>query len=135
MKTVTDEFGHNAGKIWRSISIKGPQNETTIIKSTRLDTKQFYAAVGWLARENKIYKNHNLYGIGETNLTQKIGANAGKIWDALQNFGEIDISSITRVANISEKDAYFALGWLAREDKINARKEKSSSKTYNFSLK
>jgi len=135
MKTATDEFGQNAGKIWRIINTKGPQNVTTLMKSTRLEIKPFYAAVGWLARENKITKNNNLYALGDTNLKLKIGNDAGKVWNALNNLGEVDISSIAKVANISENDAYSAIGWLAREDKIKARKEKSPSNSFKVSLK
>jgi len=44
---------------------------------------------------------------------------AGKAWKCLGEKGEVDVTSIPRL--IKEKDpvVFQALGWLAREDKIN----------------
>jgi hypothetical protein len=118
MKEVTQKFGENAGKVWETLNKYGPLTENTLIKNTRLNVNDFSAAIGWLARENKICKNGLKYELRETNLTDKIGTDAGKVWTAISTLGEVDVSSITRVAQIKERDAYSALGWLAREDKI-----------------
>lgn len=136
MKDVVDDFGQSAGKVWRAIHTHGSLDETKLIKTTRLDRKKFSAAIGWLARENKICKNDNYYMLDETNLTDKIGMDAGKIWKTLNVWGELDVSSIARLAEmIEERDVYSALGWLAREDKIQAKRGKTKEQPIKFKLK
>jgi len=120
MKGV-EEIGQNAGKIWKVLNLQGPLTESRLMNSTMLDEHQLQAAIGWLARENKISKNGSFYKLGETNLTEKIGANAGKLWETLAKNNEVDISAIAKLAQLDEKDAYSALGWLAREDKIESK--------------
>ena len=112
-------FGENAGKIWNALQGKELLREKILLKTTNLKENEFYAGVGWLARENKILKEvEGGYKLGDTNLTNEIGTNAGRIWKILDIWGEINISSIVKLADIDEKKAYAALGWLAREDKI-----------------
>lgn len=135
MKNVTDEFGQSAGKVWRAIYAHGSLEETKLMKTTRLDRKKLSAAIGWLARENKICKNDNFYILGKTNLTDKIGVDAGKIWSTLNVWGEVDVSSIAKLAEMEERDAYSALGWLAREDKIQAKMGKTKEHQMKFRLK
>jgi len=53
-------------------------------------------------------------------LKEKIGVNAGLVWDSLIE-GELDLKSIKKVTKLTEKDMNLALGWLAREGKINFR--------------
>jgi hypothetical protein len=52
-------------------------------------------------------------------LTQVIGENAGKIWLTLNEKGEMNISNIKKVTKLDDKNLYLALGWLAREGKLN----------------
>ena len=122
MKTLIDEFGSNAGKVWKTLSTKGPLKEETLLKTTKLKEDELWTAIGWLARENKICRENNMYKLGNTNLTPKIGADAGKVWNTVAKQGEVDISTITKTAQITEVDAYCALGWLARENKIQLKK-------------
>jgi len=133
MPNLNEKFGRNAGKVWVALNTKGPLTGASLMKSTKLSENELYAAVGWLARENKIYKDGNLYRLGETNLTSKIGTDAGKVWSTLNSQKEIDVSSISKIAQINIKDAYSALGWLAREDKIEGTKPKTNQ--YKFKLK
>ena len=100
MRKLTEKFGQNAGKVWVTLNTNGQVNETTLLKNTRLTTNDLYAAVGWLARENKIFKNGSFYKLGETNLTNKIGEDAGKIWKILENQKEVDVSSIAKLTNL-----------------------------------
>jgi hypothetical protein len=87
-----------------------------------LNEHQLCTAVGWLARENKICRNGTVYKIGGTNLEGKIGFDAGKIWTVLsQQQTDVDISSLVRLTRIDVKDVYSAIGWLARENKIDAK--------------
>ena len=135
MTTPTEEYGQYAGKIWETLNTMGPLSETNILKTTKLDEKTFHAAVGWLARENKICRNGTVYKLGESNLIPKIGADAGKVWKTLDAWGEIDVSNITKLTQIDEKEAYSALGWLARENKIDAKKTKPKDRQVKFRLK
>ena len=127
MKEITEKIGTNAGKIWITLNKSGPQNQSSIIKNTKLTLRDFYEAVGWLAREDKIYKDGVFYNLGQTNLTNKIGEDAGKIWRLLENTHEVHLSSIAKLTEIKVQDAYSALGWLARENKINEKKQKPNS--------
>jgi len=135
MKTVIEEFGQHAGKVWHTLNIWGPLKEDTLLKTTRLKDENLYAAVGWLARENKIVKDGPTYRLGETNLTNTIGANAGKIWNTLQTHKELDISSIAKLTRMQETDCYCALGWLAREDKIDVKKLKPKETKLTIAIK
>jgi len=116
-----EEIGQNAGKIWKVLNLQGPLTESRLMNSTMLDESQFQAAIGWLARENKISKTGSFYRIGTTNLTEKIGGDAGKLWSTLAKNNEVDVSVIAKLAQLDERDAYSALGWLAREDKIESK--------------
>jgi hypothetical protein len=122
MVTTLEEFGQNAGKVWQALYEKGPLSETKLINTTFLNEHQLRTAVGWLARENKICRNGTIYKIGDTNLVGKIGADAGKVWTVLsKQQADVDISSLARLTKITINDVYAAIGWLARENKIDAK--------------
>jgi len=122
MISTIEEFGHHAGKVWQVLNEKGPLSETKLMNMTFLSEHQVQAAVGWLARENKICRNGTVYKIGGTNLVDKIGADAGKIWTVLsKKQADVDISSLARLTKINVNDVYAAVGWLARENKIDAK--------------
>ena len=48
----------------------------------------------------------------------KIGENAGLVWNSLQN-GAQEIKAIKKATKLKNEDLYMALGWLAREGKLN----------------
>ena len=121
MNEMIKAFGFNAGKLWQVLNNDGPQVQTKLLKKANLRIDEFYTAVGWLARENKICKERRTYKLGETNLTDKIGLNAGKIWTVLDKCSEFDVPTISRLAGIEKKDCLSALGWLACEGKITAK--------------
>jgi len=121
MNEMIKAFGHNAGKVWQVLNKNGPQVQTKLLKKANLRVDEFFTAVGWLARENKIYKEKRTYKLGKTNLTEEIGQNAGKVWEVLGHKDEIDVSAISRIINIDKIDCYSALGWLGREGKISAK--------------
>jgi len=118
MVNIIEEYGRNAGKIWQTLCSHGPLTEKKLMNATKLKTHEFYAAIGWLARENKICKINTMYQLGETNLTEQIGQNAGKIFTVLETLKEIDVTVIQNLTRMKTVDAYSALGWLARENKI-----------------
>lgn len=47
-------IGQNAGALWKILHAKGEQNLSALRKQAKLDDKQIYLALGWLAREGKI---------------------------------------------------------------------------------
>jgi hypothetical protein len=47
-------IGQNAGAIWKTLNAKGEQNLSSLKKLSKLDDKQLYLALGWLAREGKV---------------------------------------------------------------------------------
>ena len=51
-------------------------------------------------------------------MKEKIGANAGLVWEYLNNSGEQDVKDLKKACKLTDKDLYAALGWLAREEKI-----------------
>lgn len=132
MRDINDNYGNIAGKIWRILTVYGPLDEQNLIEKSRVTKNDFYAGIGWLARENKVYKTRTTYQLGTTNLTDEIGINAGKVWDALNTTQDIDISTIAKISQIKPKDAYSALGWLAREDKL---KSSTRNNQIKFKLK
>jgi hypothetical protein len=122
MENIVEEFGRNAGEVWRILNTFGPLPETRLKENTKLQDDEFYTAIGWLARENKINKTGAIYKLGETNLTTKIGADAGKLWNVLTKSGRIDVYDLSHQLQLDERDIYSAIGWLARENKIEPKK-------------
>ncbi len=52
--------------------------------------------------------------------TQQIGENAGKVWNALQG-GALVQKDLKKVTKLKNDELYLALGWLAREGKLNVQ--------------
>jgi len=123
MIKVTEEFGFNAGRVWKALEMYGPLTETQLVEETSLRENELFAAVGWLARENKIRMEGDVYCLDETNLTFEIGGDAGVIWNVLNNNGELDTNHISRLIQKDERNIFSALGWLARENKIQLQKK------------
>lgn len=48
----------------------------------------------------------------------KIGIDAGNIWQILNKKGSVKIIDLKKITKLDIKDIYLALGWLAREYKI-----------------
>jgi len=134
MKTLIDEFGQNAGKVWQVLNAHGPLKEEALLRTTRLNQDDLCAAIGWLARENKICKENDMYKLGTTNLTPKIGTDAGRVWNTLAKEGEVNLATIMHETQINQVDAFYALGWLARENKIVAKKIRSKENQLTVAL-
>jgi len=119
VRRLTTLFGENAGKIWSVLNQEGCSKKEKILEITKLEEDDFYAGVGWLARENKITKeDQNSFRLGTTNLESEIGSHAGLIWKILDIWGDADLNTIKRLSNLDDGELQSALGWLAREDKI-----------------
>jgi hypothetical protein len=51
----------------------------------------------------------------------KIGEAAGRVWETLAAKNEVGLEQLPRMLKLKSDITYQALGWLAREDKINYR--------------
>jgi hypothetical protein len=58
----------------------------------------------------------------------QVGATAGQVWHILNDFGPQTVPQLKKKLNGSGDLLSFALGWLAREDKIDISLEKKSFK-------
>ena len=61
-------------------------------------------------------------------LNGQVGETAGKIWHVLNDEGPHTIPQLKKKLNGSGELLSFALGWLAREDKIDITQEKKAFK-------
>jgi hypothetical protein len=61
-------------------------------------------------------------------MNQEIGVMAGKIWHTLETKGEMSVAALKKTLGTRELTADWAVGWLAREDKIVLRKERNTVK-------
>jgi hypothetical protein len=61
-------------------------------------------------------------------MIQEIGASAGKIYNALEAHGELTVTKLKTLAEADLFKLYAAIGWLAREDKIDLIAEGKSIK-------
>jgi len=119
MRDMISNFGNNAGKLWIALNKDGCAKKSDILKITGLEENSFYSAVGWLAKENKIYKDDkDSFKLDNTNLEGEIGTDAGRIWKILDIWGDADFKTLKRLSNLNDEKVNAALGWLAREDKI-----------------
>jgi len=57
-------------------------------------------------------------------MKEKIGEIAGRIWKALGEKEELTVPQLTKILKEEPEITYMALGWLAREDKINSKKRR-----------
>lgn len=51
-------------------------------------------------------------------MVKKIGFNAGKVWTVLHENGRLNLKDVKKQTKLTEKEIYAALGWLAREHKV-----------------
>ena len=50
---------------------------------------------------------------------ETIGTAAGLVWNALAEAEALGTKQIKKITKLKEKELYTALGWLAREGKVN----------------
>jgi len=65
-------------------------------------------------------------------INSQVGETAGKVWHALSSVGPQTLAQLKKRVNGSSELVSFALGWLAREDKIEIIPNK---KTFRVQLK
>ena len=49
-----NNIGNTAGLVWNALNTNGKMTETKLKKETGLASAEFFAALGWLAREGKL---------------------------------------------------------------------------------
>jgi hypothetical protein len=64
---------------------------------------------------------------------EQVGVTAGEVWHVLNDFGPQTVAQLKKRLNGSGELVGFALGWLAREDKIDISLEKK--KIFKVALK
>jgi hypothetical protein len=64
----------------------------------------------------------------ELPMTQEIGVMAGKVWQTLDTKGEMSLAALKKSLGTRELTADWAIGWLARENKLVLRKERNTVK-------
>ncbi len=66
--------------------------------------------------------------------TETIGTNAGTVWVALNAADALGIKQLKKITKLKDKEVYAALGWLAREGKININPDEKDEKELIISL-
>lgn len=61
-----------------------------------------------------------------------IGNNAGLVWNALNANGKMTETKLKKETGLASAEFYTALGWLAREGKLNVEVETKGSKTCEY---
>lgn len=56
-------------------------------------------------------------------LIQKVGETAGLIWQVLDSRGPLKMAALKKQLKATDTVLHMALGWLAREDKIEMTKD------------
>lgn len=51
---MKEKIGSNAGLVWNALTGQSAKNLKDVKKQTKLTEKDLYAALGWLAREDKL---------------------------------------------------------------------------------
>jgi hypothetical protein len=61
-------------------------------------------------------------------MTAQVGEAAGKVWHTLKEDGELSTAQLKKKTGADDKTLWMALGWLAREDKLNFNQVKNTLK-------
>ena len=61
-----------------------------------------------------------------------IGANAGILWNTLNENGKMTEAKLKKESGLASADFYTALGWLAREGKVNVEVEVKGAKSCEY---
>ena len=63
-----------------------------------------------------------------------IGANAGAIWQVLNDVDAMGIKQLKKVTKLKDKEVFAAMGWLAREGKLIIAEDPEDAKELILSL-
>lgn len=65
---------------------------------------------------------------------EEIGNNAGTVWQALSTADAMGLKQLKKVTKLKDKEVFAAIGWLAREGKINIATDDEDPKELILSL-
>jgi hypothetical protein len=54
---MKEKIGTDAGRVWKFLDEQGTKSVKELKKLTKMTDKEIYAAIGWLAREEKLVFN------------------------------------------------------------------------------
>mgnify|MGYP002515324331 CR=1 FL=1 len=80
----------------------------------------------------KIIVSSNSFNLKLIMEINNIGANAGLIWNALNANGKMTESKLKKETGLGSAEFYTALGWLAREGKLNVTVETRCGKDCEY---
>lgn len=66
--------------------------------------------------------------------TETIGTWAGEVWNALNENGELNLKQLKKATKLKDKEVFAAIGWLAREGKVNVAENSADAKDFVFAL-
>ncbi|MDE6498599.1 MAG: winged helix-turn-helix domain-containing protein [Muribaculaceae bacterium] len=66
--------------------------------------------------------------------TETIGMNAGAVWTALSTADALGVKQIKKMTKLKDKEVFAALGWLAREGKVEIAPDPKDEKEFIVSL-
>lgn len=66
--------------------------------------------------------------------TDTIGANAGQIWQVLNEAEAMGLKQLKKVTKLKDKEVFAAMGWLAREGKLMIDVDPADPKEYIITL-
>lgn len=65
---------------------------------------------------------------------ETIGASAGLVWNALNEADVLGVKQLKKITKLKDKEVFAALGWLAREGKIDMQCDPEDEKEILVSL-
>ncbi len=66
--------------------------------------------------------------------TETIGAWAGLVWNALNESDVLGLKQLKKITKLKDKQVFAALGWLAREGKVDIQVNPDDEKDFLFTL-
>jgi hypothetical protein len=123
-------IGTNAGKVWHVLHDKEIATRYQIINETAIEASEVDAALGWLARENKVCRNGEFFLLGDTNMEQTIGLNAEILFNVLKTV-PYSLSALHEITDLNTIEIHQAIGWLSRAGDINLTSEPEVSELFD----
>lgn len=66
--------------------------------------------------------------------TEAIGSWAGLVWNALSETDVLGLKQLKKITKLKDKEVFAAIGWLAREGKIDIQTNPEDEKDLLFTL-
>lgn len=66
--------------------------------------------------------------------SEAIGSWAGLVWNALNESEVLGLKQLKKITKLKDKDVFAAIGWLAREGKVEIQTNPEDEKEYLFTL-